>query len=64
MFFAKFPNLLKNDFYITGESYSGIYIPYLADYIHRMNKLPESLIIMNLKGIMIGNACTDPRECA
>lgn len=60
-FMKKFPNLKKNDFYITGESYSGIYIPYLADLINKKNKLPERELTIRLKGIMIGNACTDPR---
>ena len=63
VFYAKFPNLLKNELYITGESYAGIYIPYLAHKIINTNKMPERLITINLKGIMIGNACTDPREC-
>lgn len=62
-FFIKFPNLKKNDFYITGESYAGIYVPYLAYYIIQQNKLPNREITINLKGIMVGNACTDPREC-
>lgn len=28
-----------------------------------MNDLPETDLKMNLKGVLIGNACTDPREC-
>lgn len=63
-FFVKFPNLKKNDFYMTGESYAGIYIPYLANEIFKHNKLPSSKeSIIKLKGVMIGNACTDPDEC-
>ena len=60
-FFNKFPNLRKNDFYMTGESYAGIYVPYLAHEILKFNKLPSSKDVkINLKGIMVGNACTDP----
>lgn len=62
-FFAKFPNLKKNEFYITGESYAGIYIPYLANYIIKANRLPSTETKIKLTGIMINNACTDPREC-
>lgn len=62
-FFRKFPNLKKNEFYISGESYAGIYVPYLARHILEQNKLPNTEVVMNLKGILVGNACTNPREC-
>lgn len=29
-FYVKFPNMKKNDLYLTGQSYSGVYVPYLA----------------------------------
>lgn len=39
---------LENDFYITGESYAGHYIPALASRVHQGNKNNEGLHI-NLK---------------
>ena len=63
-FFEKFPSLKKNDFYLTGESYAGIYIPYLAYEVIKFNKLPSSKDkVIKLKGTMVGNPCTDPNEC-
>lgn len=62
-FFRKFPNLKKNDFYIAGESYAGVYIPYLSKKIIEMNQLPSVETKIKLKGILIGNGCTNPREC-
>lgn len=48
----KFPELRQNEFYITGESYAGVYIPTLTKEI-----LDHTDI--NLKGIAVGDPCTD-----
>ena len=50
-FFMKFPQFKKNPFYITGESYAGVYIPTLAVNVLR----DASHAQLNLKGIAIGN---------
>jgi len=59
--FEKFPEYSANEFYITGESYAGVYVPYLAVYIHNYNiaKNTSTSSRINLKGIMVGNACTN-----
>ncbi|KAJ9545536.1 hypothetical protein OSB04_025243 [Centaurea solstitialis] len=58
-FFTEHPELVKNDFYITGESYAGHYIPAVAARVHQGNKNKEGIHI-NLKGFAIGNGLTDP----
>jgi len=56
-FFRRFPELREKELYLSGESYAGIYVPYLALRILEWNDLhPEEPI--NLKGIMIGNGVT------
>uniref|UniRef100_UPI00358F43DC lysosomal protective protein-like isoform X1 n=2 Tax=Myxine glutinosa TaxID=7769 RepID=UPI00358F43DC len=47
-FFQLFPEFSKNDFYITGESYGGYYVPTLAVRVMDDGGL-------NLKGLVIGN---------
>ncbi|WVZ78199.1 hypothetical protein U9M48_025948 [Paspalum notatum var. saurae] len=59
VFFKKHPEFAKNDFYITGESYAGHYIPAFASRVHQGNKAKEGIHI-NLKGFAIGNGLTDP----
>ncbi|CAG2165252.1 unnamed protein product [Oppiella nova] len=46
----------QNDFYITGESYAGKYVPAIAYKIHSEGKASN----INLKGIAIGNGWIDP----
>ncbi|KAG9136612.1 hypothetical protein Leryth_020278 [Lithospermum erythrorhizon] len=58
-FFVEHPELAENDFYITGESYAGHYIPAIAARVHQGNKAKEGIHI-NLKGFAIGNGLTDP----
>jgi len=47
-FFAEHPEYAENDFFITGESYAGHYIPAFAARVHRGNKAKEGTHI-NLK---------------
>ncbi|KAL1558493.1 Serine carboxypeptidase-like 48 [Salvia divinorum] len=58
-FFKEHPQFLKNDFYITGESYAGHYIPAFAARVHQGNKDKQGLHV-NLKGFAIGNGLTNP----
>ncbi|GJZ89880.1 serine carboxypeptidase-like protein [Tanacetum coccineum] len=58
-FFKEHPEYAKNDFFITGESYAGHYIPAFAARVHQGNKAKEGIHI-NLKGFAIGNGLTDP----
>ncbi|KAI3790384.1 hypothetical protein L2E82_03380 [Cichorium intybus] len=55
---SRFPQYKQRDFYISGESYAGHYVPQLAKKIHNYNKkLPNPFI--NLKGFIVGNAVTN-----
>lgn len=58
-FFEKHPQFARNDFYITGESYAGHYIPAFAARVHQGNKAKDGIHV-NLKGFAIGNGLTNP----
>ncbi|CAI5977499.1 unnamed protein product [Closterium sp. NIES-65] len=58
-FFLAHPELQGREFYITGESYGGHYIPAVADRVVIGNRRKEGLPI-NLKGVAIGNGMTHP----
>lgn len=61
-FYAKFPEFLGNDLYISGESYAGIYVPYLAWQIYQNNgyyDMHHFGTYMNLRGFLVGNGVTD-----
>lgn len=57
-FLEKNPQYKGRDFYITGESYAGHYIPALA--YHFVKEIPPGSLGLNFKGIAIGNGWVDP----
>jgi carboxypeptidase C (cathepsin A) len=60
---AKFPELQKNDLYISGESYAGIYVPRLVErldwYIGNCTQSGKCDYVPQLKGWIVGNGVTD-----
>ncbi|XP_031381299.1 serine carboxypeptidase-like 27 [Punica granatum] len=56
--FERFPQYKHRDFYITGESYAGHYVPQLSQIVYERNKGIKNPAI-NFKGFMVGNAVTD-----
>jgi len=51
-FLEVFSELKHKNFYVSGESYAGFYVPYIANYLYEH----PGLVPLNLKGIWI----TDP----
>lgn len=58
-FYNKHPEYRFNPLYITGESYAGKYIPYIALEITKRNQSSNELPI-SLKGIAIGDGWINP----
>ena len=56
-FFKIFTQFTSNDFYLTGASYAGHYVPQLAQYIIQHGK--QDNIAWSVNGLYIGNPATD-----
>ena len=54
-FFKLFEDLKDRPFYVSGESYAGVYIPFLSKHILEDTSSDK----VNLKGVLIGNPLTD-----
>ncbi|KAF5282416.1 hypothetical protein FQR65_LT14310 [Abscondita terminalis] len=59
-FFQLFPELKDNDFFVTGESYAGKYVPAVSHHIMKQNPTAKNKI--NLKGLAMGNPQCDPEN--
>ncbi|GAB9473942.1 Serine protease family s10 [Globisporangium polare] len=65
-FLKKFPEYEGRDFFVTGESYGGHYVPAAAHYIWEQSKLnktgkdDDKPLKLNLKGLAVGNGLTNP----
>ncbi|KAF5282417.1 hypothetical protein FQR65_LT14311 [Abscondita terminalis] len=59
-FFQLFPELKDNDFFVTGESYAGKYVPAVSHHIIKQNPTAKNKI--NLKGLAMGNPHCDPEN--
>jgi carboxypeptidase C (cathepsin A) len=60
--YEKFPEFKTNDLYVSGESYAGVYVPYLVyllnNHIEANINNPE-VFLPPLKGMMVGNGVTN-----
>ncbi|XP_044467200.1 serine carboxypeptidase-like 20 [Mangifera indica] len=57
--FELYPEFLDNPFFISGESYAGVYVPTLA---YEVVKGIDAGVkpVLNFKGYLVGNGVTDP----
>jgi serine carboxypeptidase-like clade 1 len=56
-FTQKFPEYAQNPFYISGESYAGIYVPTLAWEVMRQG----GMLNQSFRGVLVGNGVTSDK---
>eukprot|EP01013_Petalomonas_cantuscygni_P011210 TRINITY_DN2456_c0_g1_i1.p1 TRINITY_DN2456_c0_g1~~TRINITY_DN2456_c0_g1_i1.p1 ORF type:complete len:535 (+),score=124.61 TRINITY_DN2456_c0_g1_i1:233-1837(+) len=56
-FFARFPRFQKNPFYVSGESYGGVYVPTLSQKIYEAKTRGE--FAGSMTGYLVGNGVFD-----
>ncbi len=54
-FFGRFPEFQSNPFYVSGESYGGVYVPTLSQKIYQAGSSFKG----NMKGYLVGNGVFD-----
>lgn len=59
--YEKYPDYKENELFISGESYGGIYVPYMAYFIDKFNEdhASDDSFKPNLKGFAVGNGVTN-----
>ena len=59
-FYTKFSEFANNDLFISGESYAGIYVPYLSWRVYQHNEKMKmyNMTQIPLKGHLVGNGAT------
>ncbi|XP_060173991.1 serine carboxypeptidase-like 26 isoform X1 [Lycium barbarum] len=55
----RFPEFKNREFFISGESYAGHYVPQLAELVYNRNKDGKKYPYINLKGFIVGNPETN-----
>ncbi|XP_042052440.1 serine carboxypeptidase-like 26 [Salvia splendens] len=55
----RFPHFKDRDFFISGESYAGHYVPQLAELVFDNNKDTHNYPYINLNGFIVGNPETN-----
>lgn len=58
--FAKFSEFQDNDFFISGESFAGVYVPLISQAVLDGNDAGQQPRL-HLRGYLVGNGVTDPR---